>query len=84
MPTVPPEVVARRLGERMLAWRVENGVTQQEAGERLGRAHQQWSRWERSARDGRNPALTNLMEIADVMGVELPDLVADLYWPRAE
>ncbi len=71
---MPDWVPARRrqIGERLRAARLHANLTQQQLGERIGRDHRTIHRWEyaRSA-----PDLEDLLLLADVLGVPLPQLV---------
>ena len=79
MSAIQSDDLARRLGEHMREGRAANNVTLEAAANRIGKDLQQWHRWESG--ETRNPTLKNLLLIADAMETELPDLLADLYWP---
>lgn len=70
--------VARRLGDYMAKWRTDRGLSLEKAAQRMGgRDLQAWDRWEKGQRT--NPTLKTLIELAAVMDVELPALIADIY-----
>jgi transcriptional regulator with XRE-family HTH domain len=70
-----PDWVPRRrqqIGLQIRAARRQAGLSQIDLGERIGRDHKTISRWENAHRA---PDLTDLLLIADVLGVPLADLV---------
>lgn len=71
---MPDWVPARRreIGERLRAARREAGLTQIQLGERVGRDHRTIHRWEYAQRI---PDLSDLLLLADALGVPLADLV---------
>jgi transcriptional regulator with XRE-family HTH domain len=71
---MPDWVLPRRreIGARLRAARLDAGLTQMQLGERIGRDHRTIHRWEYAARE---PGLTDLLLIADALGVPLADLV---------
>lgn len=71
---MPDWVPARRreIGERLRAARREAGLTQLQLGERVGRDHRTIHRWEYAMRI---PDLSDLLLLADALGVPLADLV---------
>jgi transcriptional regulator with XRE-family HTH domain len=71
---VPDWVITRRavIGARLREARIHAGLTQLELGNRIGRDHRTIHRWEHATRI---PNLEDLLLLADVLGVPLPDLV---------
>lgn len=62
----------RQIGERIRVARRAAQLSQLALGEQIGRDHKTIHRWETAATD---PALTDLLLIANVIGVPLADLV---------
>lgn len=62
----------RQIGDRIRTARRHAGLSQLQLGERVGRDHKTISRWENAHRV---PSLTDLLLIADALGVELDELV---------
>jgi transcriptional regulator with XRE-family HTH domain len=71
MPDWVPER-RREIGERIRTNRRHAGLSQLQLGERVGRDHKTIHRYETAQRA---PSLTDLLLIADVLGVPLADLV---------
>lgn len=71
---MPTWVDARRveIGARIRAARLRANLTQQSLGERIGRNHRTIHRWEYAMRE---PSLSDLLLLADALGVPLADLV---------
>jgi transcriptional regulator with XRE-family HTH domain len=70
-----PDWVPRRrqqIGSQIREARRRVGLSQVQLGERIGRDHKTISRWENAHRA---PDLTDLLLIADALGVPLADLV---------
>ena len=59
------------IGERIIEYRREHGISQREFGEMLGVTSQAVSKWER---DVCCPDISLLPELAEVLGVELGEL----------
>lgn len=59
------------IGERIIEYRREHGISQREFGEMLGVTSQAVSKWER---DVCCPDISLLPDIAKVLGVELQEL----------
>ena len=59
------------IGERIIEYRREHGISQREFGEMLGVTSQAVSKWER---DVCCPDISLLPELAEVLGVELREL----------
>lgn len=70
----PDWVAARRreIGERIRAARLHAGLSQMQLGERIGRDHRTIHRWEYATSA---PDLTDLLLLADAVGMSLADLV---------
>lgn len=71
---MPDWVTARRrqIGERLRAARLHANLTQMQLGELIGRDHRTVHRWEYATAD---PSLTDLLLLANVLGLSLADLV---------
>jgi transcriptional regulator with XRE-family HTH domain len=71
---MPDWVTARRrqIGDRIRAKRRYAGLTQMQLGERIGRDHRTIHRWEYATAD---PSLTDLLLLADALGVRVRDLL---------
>ncbi|MFF3891415.1 helix-turn-helix transcriptional regulator [Streptomyces sp. NPDC001914] len=71
---MPDWVITRRavIGSRLREARIHAGLTQVELGHRIGRDHRTIHRWEYAARI---PNLEDLLLLADVLDVPLPDLI---------
>lgn len=71
---MPDWVPARRreIGDRIRTTRLHANLTQAQLGERIGRDHKTVHRYETAATA---PSLTELLLIADAIGVPLADLV---------
>jgi transcriptional regulator with XRE-family HTH domain len=71
---MPDWVPARRrqIGERLRAARLQANLTQMQLGDLVGRDHRTIHRWEYATAD---PSLTDLLLLADALGVPLPRLV---------
>ena len=59
------------IGERIIEYRREHGISQREFGEMLGVTSQAVSKWERGVCC---PDISLLPELAEVLGVELGEL----------
>jgi transcriptional regulator with XRE-family HTH domain len=62
----------REIGERIRTARLDAGLTQLQLGEKIGRDHRTIHRWEYAYR---TPDLSDLLLLADALGVPLADLV---------
>jgi transcriptional regulator with XRE-family HTH domain len=62
----------REIGERIRTTRRAAGLSQLQLGERIGRDHKTVHRWETAQRA---PSLTDLLLLADSLGIDLADLV---------
>lgn len=62
----------RAIGDRIRTTRRHAGLSQVQLGERVGRDHKTIHRWETAATE---PTLTDLLLLADALGVPLADLV---------
>ncbi|MFG2269156.1 helix-turn-helix transcriptional regulator [Streptomyces chartreusis] len=62
----------REIGERIRTHRRAAGLSQLQLGEHVGRDHKTIHRWETAQRA---PSLTDLLLVADALGVPLADLV---------
>jgi transcriptional regulator with XRE-family HTH domain len=71
---MPDWVHARRreIGNRIRDARLDVGLTQMQLAERIGRDHRTIHRWEYAQRV---PDLSDLLLLADALGVPLADLV---------
>jgi transcriptional regulator with XRE-family HTH domain len=67
---VPPR--RRQIGERIRTARLHANLTQERLGERIGRDHKTIHRWESAVTD---PNLTDLLLLADALGMPITDLV---------
>ncbi|MFD5709461.1 helix-turn-helix domain-containing protein [Streptomyces pharetrae] len=62
----------RAIGDRIRTLRRYAGLSQLQLGERIGRDHKTIHRWEAASTE---PTLTDLLLLADALGVPLADLV---------
>lgn len=62
----------REIGDRIRTRRRAAGLSQLQLGERIGRDHKTIHRWETAQRA---PDLTDLLLVADTLGIPLADLV---------
>ncbi|WP_445524891.1 helix-turn-helix transcriptional regulator [Streptomyces cyslabdanicus] len=71
---MPDWVAARRreIGTRIRTARLAANLTQMQLADRIGREHRTIHRWEYAQRE---PNLSDLLLIADAVGVDLEDLV---------
>lgn len=60
------------IGERIRQHRRGAGLSQVQLGERIGRDHKTIHRWESAITD---PSLTDLLLVADAVGIPLDELV---------
>lgn len=61
----------REIGDRIRTLRRHAGLSQVQLADRIGRDHKTIHRWETAATD---PTLTDLLLLADALGVPLADL----------
>lgn len=78
---------ADALAERLKALREQRGLTQEEVAHAAGinRNHYQLLESglsDRKKRTPANPRLSTLVRLSEVLGTEVPRLVADVFWPR--
>lgn len=62
----------REIGARIRAARLHAGLTQAQLAERIGREHRTIHRWEYAQSE---PNLTDLLLLADALGLPIADLV---------
>ncbi|CAM5251562.1 hypothetical protein SGLAM104S_01651 [Streptomyces glaucescens] len=62
----------RAIGDRIRILRRHAGLSQLQLGDRIGRDHKTIHRWEAAATE---PTLTDLLLLADALGVPLADIV---------
>ncbi|MGE0003835.1 MAG: helix-turn-helix domain-containing protein, partial [Candidatus Izemoplasmatales bacterium] len=60
------------LGEKLMEWRKNKGLSQEQLAEKLGLTRQSVSLWET---DQTNPSLDNLVQLANLYHVSLDQLV---------